>query len=293
MKCLIIYNPKSGRQNVVKKIDYIVSVLKQKYDIVDKKASFYDGETRDIARESCGKYDLLVVAGGDGTIHEVVCGIAPCDKKPRLAIIPAGTINDVSRSLKIPRNLEKCLKIILKGEFVKHDLLKINDEYGIYGAALGLLTEISYKVNSAPKRKFGKFAYYFSIPRFIFGKRSFDMTLKTENGELSKKASLFLVLNSHFLAGRKVDKMNRLDDGKVQIVVFGCKKEKVRFCDLWKIVMFFAFGMKKKSKSYDMISSSKFSIHLENPKDLNIDGEKIKDENYEIEVLSPGIEIVC
>ena len=48
MKCLLIYNQKSGKQNVVKNIDHIVSMLKEKYDTVDKKASFYDGETRDV-----------------------------------------------------------------------------------------------------------------------------------------------------------------------------------------------------------------------------------------------------
>ena len=75
MKCLVIYNNRCGKLNIIKKIDIILSKLKTKYDVVDKKASFYDGETRDLAREACGVYDTIVVCGGDGTLHEVICGI--------------------------------------------------------------------------------------------------------------------------------------------------------------------------------------------------------------------------
>ena len=293
MKCLIIYNPKSGKQNVVRRIDYIVSVLKQRFEVVDKKASFYDGETRDLARDACGRYDALVVAGGDGTLHEAICGIAPCENKPRLGIIPAGTINDVSRSLKIPRGIDSCLRVILNGKTICHDLFKINNDYGIYASAMGLLTDISYKVNSAPKKKFGKLAYYFSIPKFMFGHNTFDIELETESGNIKEKCSLFLVLNSRSVAGRKVDKKNDMTDGKVELVVFSSKKEKVKLSDIVKIVQFFAFGIRKKTKNYKIIPTSKFNVRLDSPKSLNVDGEKVKSDTYNFEVISPGVEIFC
>jgi diacylglycerol kinase (ATP) len=49
-------------------------------------------------------FELIIAAGGDGTINEVVNGIAPLGIRPKLAIIPAGTTNDFARALKIPRN---------------------------------------------------------------------------------------------------------------------------------------------------------------------------------------------
>ena len=293
MKCLLIYNSKSGRQNIVKNIDYIVSVLKTKYDVVDKKASFYDGETRDMAKEACGKYDTIVVAGGDGTLHEVICGIGAQEIKPKIGILPAGTINDVSRSLKISQNYKKALNKILEGRTISHDLFKMNDEYGIYASAIGLLTDISYKVNSKPKKKFGKLAYYFSIPKFMFGHDALNIELSVNGENIKQKSSLILVLNSRSVAGRKVDKKNSLNDGIVNLIVFPSKKNKIKLGEIVKIVMFFAFGMRKKSKKYKIITTSKFSLKLDSLKNLNVDGEKIINDTYDFEVVNPGVEIFC
>ena len=293
MKCLLIYNQKCGRQDIVKKLDYIVSTLKTKYEVVDKKASFFDGETRDIARDACGKYDTIVVAGGDGTLHEVTCGIASQEHRPNIGILPAGTINDVSKSLKIPRNLKKCLNIILRGNTVSHDLFRINDEFGIYATAMGLLTDISYKVKSKPKKRFGKFAYYFSIPKFLFGENSFNAEIKVNGETLKEKCSLIMALNSRSVAGRKVDRKNDVGDGIVNLVIFPCKTEKIKLREIIKIVMFFGFGMRKNTKNYKIIQTSGFELKVELPKNLTVDGEKITNDTYMFDVISPGVDIFC
>ena len=291
MKCLVIYNQKCGKQDVVKRLDIIVSTLKKKYDVVDKKASIFDGETRDMARDACGKYDTLVVAGGDGTLHEVICGIAPMENKPKIGIIPSGTINDVARSLKIPKDLEKALDIILKEKTVEHDLLKINGDYGIYASAMGLLTDISYKVSSKPKSKYGKFAYYFSIPKYLFKHSSIDGVFEINEKSYNKKFSLMLFLNSRSVAGRRVDKENVINDGKAKLIVFNSKNEKIKMSEILKIVNFFAFGMKKNTKKYEIFEIDKFKLKLKDEKNLNIDGEKIVGKDFSFEIINPGVQI--
>ncbi len=68
-------------------------------------------------------FDLLVAAGGDGTINEVVNGIAPLKRRPKMAIIPAGTTNDYARALKIPRdNIVKAAEVIKKIKLSKMDI---------------------------------------------------------------------------------------------------------------------------------------------------------------------------
>ena len=291
MKCLLIYNQKSGKQNVVKNIDHIVSMLKEKYEQVDKKASFFDGETRDMAKDACGKYDTIVVAGGDGTLHEVVCGIGGEKNKPKIGIIPAGTINDVSKSLKISKNIKKAVQTILDGRTITHDLFKINEEYGIYASAMGLLSDIGYQVNSKPKKVFGKLAYYFSIPKFLFGKNAVDIDLDVNENHISQKCSLFLVLNSKSVAGRMVDKKNNMCDGEVKLVIFPSDKKKIKLREIVKIVMFFGFGMKKNTKKYKIITTNKFNLKLNETKNLCVDGEKMCCDTYSFEVISPGVEI--
>ena len=68
-------------------------------------------------------FNLIIAAGGDGTINEVVNGIAPLKHRPKLGIIPAGTTNDYARALKIPRESPiEAAKVIANGKTVKMDI---------------------------------------------------------------------------------------------------------------------------------------------------------------------------
>ena len=79
-------------------------------------------------------FSLIVAAGGDGTINEVVNGIAGLKKRPQLGIIPAGTTNDYARALKIPRESPvEAAKVIAAGKTVKMDIGMANDNYFVNG----------------------------------------------------------------------------------------------------------------------------------------------------------------
>ncbi len=70
-----------------------------------------------MCEKSCTKagengYDLVIAAGGDGTIFEVVNGLADLEKRPMLGLIPAGTTNDFARALGIPRDIEKACDVL-------------------------------------------------------------------------------------------------------------------------------------------------------------------------------------
>ncbi|PJH69360.1 diacylglycerol kinase, partial [Salmonella enterica subsp. enterica serovar Typhimurium] len=68
-------------------------------------------------------FDLIVTAGGDGTINEVINGIAPLEKRPNMAILPAGTTNDFARALQIPRNdFVEAAKLINNNQTVGMDI---------------------------------------------------------------------------------------------------------------------------------------------------------------------------
>ena len=103
---------------------------------------------------------MIVGAGGDGTINEVVNGVAPLEKRPRLAVIPAGTTNDFARALKIPRdNLVDAAKVILAGKTQKMDIGRAGTQYFMNIAASGSLTELTYGVPSEVKSVLGYSAY--------------------------------------------------------------------------------------------------------------------------------------
>lgn len=96
---------------------------------------------------------MINAAGGDGTINEVVNGIAPLKNRPKLAIIPAGTANDFARALKIPRNNPvAAAKIVGKAQTLNMDVgCAGSHKYFINIAAGGSLTELTYSVPSQLK----------------------------------------------------------------------------------------------------------------------------------------------
>ena len=159
MKCLFIFNPKSGKNKITKKLDKIVSCLKSLFDFVVVHPSASSQDIVDCIISYQNEIDCVVVAGGDGTISQAVNAIMHTGKKIKLGILPFGTVNDVAHSLKIPRNTNKALGIILKGQTFLHDVIKLNDRYGIYVFGCGVFTETSYNTSQKAKKSFGRVAY--------------------------------------------------------------------------------------------------------------------------------------
>lgn len=116
-KARVIYNPTSGKELVKKNLADILSILEEcGYEASAFATTPEENSARNEAhRAARAGFDLLVAAGGDGTINEVVNGIAPLKRRPKMAIIPAGTTNDYARALKIPRdNIVKAAEVIKK-----------------------------------------------------------------------------------------------------------------------------------------------------------------------------------
>ncbi len=107
------------------------------------------------------EFDLIIATGGDGTINEVVNGLAPLDKRPTLGIIPVGTTNDFARALGIPReNILNAADTVINGVARPIDIGQVNGQYFINIAGGGRLTELTYDVPSKLKTMLGQLAYY-------------------------------------------------------------------------------------------------------------------------------------
>ena len=104
-RCRIIYNPTSGREALKGDLVEILDILENAgYETSAFATTAEENSARNEAeRAAKAGFSLIVAAGGDGTINEVVNGIAGLKKRPQLGIIPAGTTNDYARALKIPR----------------------------------------------------------------------------------------------------------------------------------------------------------------------------------------------
>ncbi|MBB5888035.1 diacylglycerol kinase [Lactovum miscens] len=165
MKARLIYNPTSGQELIKKSIADILNEL-ESYGY--ETSAFATTAEKDSARNEAERaskadYDLIVAAGGDGTLNEVVNGMMTVyrSKRPKFALIPAGTTNDFARALKIPSNKPlEAIKIVGKKQTLGIDVGKKDDQtHFINIAAAGALTELTFSVPSQLKTTFGYLAY--------------------------------------------------------------------------------------------------------------------------------------
>ncbi len=144
LRCQIIYNPESGKKDFVNHLDYVENRFVDAGYQVDIIATKRPKHAIVLAKKACkDKYDLLIISGGDGTLHECINGIAVSEYKPKIGYIPSGTACDLASSLKIPKNVSKAVDIILEGVPVKMDIAKSSNGYFMYVTAIGTYVDIS------------------------------------------------------------------------------------------------------------------------------------------------------
>ena len=102
MRCLFVYNPVSGKGKVGRCEGEIAEALSRRFGACDVYATRAPGELSEKAADACGRYDVLVFAGGDGSFNEVVQGLGERENRPVLGYIPTGTVNDIARSVASP-----------------------------------------------------------------------------------------------------------------------------------------------------------------------------------------------
>ena len=139
----IIINPSSGRQLVERKIDYLSKLLLDDGYIVGKYFTEEKDDAKNETIKTCTEdWDMIVACGGDGTVNEVVTGIALSENKLPLAILASGTLNDFANHMNIPRNIDDFFDMIKREKLVEVDLGKVNEDYFVNVAAAGLFANV-------------------------------------------------------------------------------------------------------------------------------------------------------
>lgn len=222
-RCRIIYNPTSGREAMKNNLVDILNILERAGYETSAYATTPEPNSAKNEAERAAKagFNLIVAAGGDGTINEVVNGIAPLKHRPKLGIIPAGTTNDYARALKIPREDPiGAAKVIAKGQTVKMDIGEAGKNWFVNIAAGGLLTELTYGVPSQVKSLFGYLAYLVKGAELLPRIKPIRMHLEYDGGTYDGKASMFFLALTNSIGGfEQIVPDASLDDGKFTLIV--------------------------------------------------------------------------
>ena len=227
-KCVVIMNPESGK---VKKIDN----KKDFYDVLRKygydaeiKYTKHKGNAIEIVNNLENDIDLVISAGGDGTLNEVVTGNSLRKKKLTLANLPMGTTNDVANMYGYTKNYLKNLELLLSGKEKKIDVCYINNTPFIYVACLGDYIDMAYNTPRELKKKYGKIAYILYGLKQLRNKiNTYDVKYKIDGEVFHGRYSFFFITNSSRIAGlNDVYDDIKLDDNMFEVAFANIKNKK-------------------------------------------------------------------
>ncbi|HEX7120622.1 MAG TPA: YegS/Rv2252/BmrU family lipid kinase [Longimicrobiales bacterium] len=155
----IIIHPR-GEPERVEELRAVVRRLREEGHAVFPRVTFEPGDGTRFAREAArGGADVVIAAGGDGTVNEVVNGLGRIRHPPRLGILPIGTANDFAAGLGLPQELEAAARVAVGGRALPVDVASVNDRLFINVSTGGFGAEATEHTPSETKRLLGPLAY--------------------------------------------------------------------------------------------------------------------------------------
>lgn len=226
MKAKLIANPSAGRDRAPELLPHVAERLRPLVpgglDVVLTTARG-DGERAAAVAAEEGT-ELLFVGGGDGTLNEVVNGVARVPgalERVTFALLPLGTGNDFARALGLPTDLDAALDVVAAARVLAVDLGVLGDRVFVNASAGGFVAEVSDAVDTRLKSVAGKLAYVVGGAGALLDHEPLRLRVSLDAGPAADlDVSLFAVASGRTIGGgRLIAPRACLDDGLLDVCV--------------------------------------------------------------------------
>lgn len=291
-KCVVIYNPNSGKGRVRQYLEDIAKII-NKYDYdVEVICTKYKRHAIEIVK-NLEYVDLIMSFGGDGTFNEVMRGNFQRRDKLVIAHIPVGTTNDVGAMFGYGKNILQNVKMTLDGQVKEMDICMINNTPFIYVAGFGKYMDISYGTSRKLKKQLGYLAYIKEGIKAFFSKtKMYDISYVIDNKEYRGLFSLVIISSANHIAGvNNVYTDIKLDDNKFEVLFCNIDKRKDLVKSLYFLTKYDASRVP--GLCFYKTDNLKIKFHNKGREFWGIDGEKLSDDSniFKIKNIS-GIKVM-
>ena len=285
-KAMLIINPTSGGEKALDYKEKLENKAKEYFEYVETKITEKVKDATAFAEEaSKGNYEAVIVFGGDGTVNEVISGIAEKDYIPKLGIIPGGTGNLITKLLEISQDIDEAIDQLDFNKTNAIDIGKANKSYFGYIFSVGSLPEAIHNVEIEDKTKYGVLAYAINTIKSVIKDEVFNIKIETENGSYEGEASQVLVLLSNYYADKKIFEENK--DGYANILIL----KNASIISKLSLIPDLLKGDIVENDNIEYIKAKDTTISSDTKLESDIDGDQSDDLPVKITVLGNHIEI--
>lgn len=293
---LLFVNPTAGRGRAGRRIDRICDLLDTADVHFETHTSAAVGDLERQVREQVDRgADRIIVAGGDGSVHEAVNGIMRADKDARLGVIPTGTGNDFAKACEIPLDWELATQLLgarirTNANWRRIDVGRMNERYFANGAGVGFDAKVT-KVARSYRWRIGDLVYLVAILRcLIDGVTTPDMKISSDDLSATGPVTLANVSNGAWVGGMfHIAPMADNSDGQLELVIAG-PVSRLRILGLLpKLIRGKHIGQPEVSHA----GTQHVTIEASEPVPSHLDGEVGEPQSkFEIEILPAALDLL-
>lgn len=299
MRTTILANPHAGSLENREELEQAVAGMLGTHLEFTESPEEAEERARERLRDGC---ELIVAAGGDGTINDVLNGLAEDFSRARFGILPLGTGNDLARSLAVPANLEASLEVLRQGRLLHVDVVRAtlagdegrSERYFLNMATGGFSGHLNEALTDESKSTWGPLSYLFSAIEAAQEVEGFDLEVEVTDagGSVSEyrgRAVAVMIANGRCAAGGVQAAPNAcVDDGLLDVVIL----EERPIPTLALLMPRIWAGVHLGADAVHSLRGTRVRISSDPACPFNLDGEESGCTPAEFEILPGALETV-
>jgi len=292
-KILLIVNPVAGNGHTLNKLPEVKSYFNTHADRVSLsiKISRFKNDISMTARDYYDKgYREFLVMGGDGTISELINGLAHVrDSSIKIGIFPHGTGNDFVKSLYGKFQINSFLKSIIEDKTKLIDIGEVNNHYFINSCTFGIDGPIIRQTDLLKKKIPGSLAYYFSTVKEGIIFKAKPVKINIDGITIEGKKILVAICNGKYIGGgMKIAPNAKLNSSDFTICIIS-NVNKGKFVRHIKKVY---NGSLNEMQEVSYYNGKQITIEVLNGKyDINVDGNLVDETPAKISIIQDAIKV--
>lgn len=282
-KAILLYNTKAGRGRAEATAEAVCRIFGEhgyqiKAQPIDFGVNPFEGNEQ---------IDLMVIAGGDGTVNYVVNSMMRKGLRVKLGVIPSGTANDFAGALGMSRKPLEAAMQIATGGVDRVDCGRVNDLYYVNIFSFGLFTTTSQRTPDERKHKIGKLAYLIEGVKEFSAMHAVPLRVTADGESFDFNSLMVLIFNGETAGGFRLARRSCIQDGLFDCILL----EKKNF-----LVSIFAMGrylLGGNPKIVKHLRARTLDITSTINEPTDVDGQKGANFPLHIECLAGELQVVC